>query len=184
MVLDDIYFVVFFTGYYLTLPIIALATVSVNPFSPDKGGKGWWKAYADALERKGDPRRQPFAVPAWVYVLIHLIVMVFMVIPTYTIFHNAGANDGWSSRAVPLLFAMGTHLLYSFWLTVHVASRGHSNVLFMQILTIGAALVTTIVMVSDTDLGWFSLPYLVWQIIFTAKIAIEHGYTYEKIPKE
>lgn len=184
MILDDIYFVVFFTAYYLTLPIIGLATVTVNPFSPDKDAEGWWQTYAKAIDRKGDPRRKPFAVPAWVYVLLHLIVTVFMVIPTYTIFHNAGANDGWSSRAIPLIFAMGTHVLYTFWLSVHVASRGNSNILFSQILTIGAALITTIVMVDDTRLGWFSVPYLIWQIIFTVKIAIEHSYSYEKIPKE
>ncbi len=180
MVLDDVYFVIFFTSYYLMLPIITLATVEVNPFSADDSGHGWWHAYANAIKRKGDPRRYPFAVPAWVYVLIHMIVMVFMVIPTYTIFHNAGANDGWSSRAVPLVFAMGTHLLYSFWLTVHIATRGNSNILFAQMLTIGSSFIATVAMVSDTDLGWFSLPYLIWQIVFTVKIAIEHNYTGEK----
>ena len=185
-ILDDTYFVVFFTVYYLTLPVLSLAVVTVNPFSREQGAGGynWVYGYARALRTKGDARRQPFAIPLWVYVLIHTIVMVFMVIPTYTIFHDAGANDGWSSRAVPLMFAMATHVLYSFWLTVHVATKGRSNVLFLQILTIGAALVTTITMVADTDLGWFSLPYIIYQILFTTKIAIEHGYTYEKVAEK
>lgn len=185
MVLNDIFFVVFFTAYFTTLPVLTLAVIGTSPFTrkEDAEGEGWLKRYKRALKTPGDPRREPFPIPMWLYILLHLIIMVLMVVPVYSVFHNAGADDGWSSRPIALMFSMGAHALYAFWLTMHFATHGHGNVIFIQVLTALTALVATIELVKVTDLGWMSLPYLFLQIFYLIKLSIESYYTEDKSVK-
>lgn len=187
MGLDDAYFVVFFTLFYLTAPVVALAAITPNPFTrrkDDSDNEGWWARYRRALKTRGDPRRQPFAVPGWLYVLLHLIVSALMIVPVYSVFHNAGANDGWSACPIPLMFAFMAEGFYIQWLSLHLATKGRSNILFVQILCIGACLIATIELIKATTLGWMSLPYLVWQLVFLWKLWIEHYYTYDAKSEE
>lgn len=161
---------------FVTAPLWFSSMLDSNPFSK---GKGWAAIYTDELKKKDSPRSSPVGIPLLASAIVWAIVAAAAAIPTYTIYHNSGLNDGWTVNPVPLIFAYTSLFFNTIWLPVYLSScEACYNIGFVQVLAIVTSVISfAFALSSDTAIYYsiLSIGMIIWASFWWLKTYFEEN---------
>lgn len=175
MVLESLFQVITQSFLFVGGTIVAVNALSENPFG--RTNKGSWYNLWKSADAKKDARAWPFLLSIPIALFIHLVVMALFEVGFFIFYHNHGANDGLVVHLLPLLAAITSFVLYTFWVVLILATQGNCNVFFVQILSMFFMIMGIILMFDVHSLSanafWF-IPFLGWQFFLTVKTFLEN----------